>query len=182
MCWYRPVVLSSAVTVAAFSLLAAGCGGGNSPGVAGIPSSTTGVTTTQQSGPVAFARCMRANDVPGFPDPNASGEFDGAKVKHVDASGSQVRAAQSKCNYLLPSGVPIEPGYVITRADEVDYLKGAACMRRHGFPGFPDPTFQNSNIQLNIPSSIDQDSSQFKGAAAICQKLIPTGLPYSGSS
>ena len=52
-------------------------------------------------------------------------------------------------------------------------------MRSHGFPDFPDPTFQNNNVQTNIPSSINQDSSQFKSAATICTKLIPAGLPYS---
>jgi hypothetical protein len=55
-------------------------------------------------------------------------------------------------------------------------------MRSHGFPDFPDPTFPNNNVQTNIPSSIEQDSSQFRSAAATCTKLIPTGLPYSKSS
>ena len=55
-------------------------------------------------------------------------------------------------------------------------------MRSHGFPDFPDPTFQNDNVQTNIPSSIDQDSSPFKSAAETCTKLIPAGLPYSKPS
>ena len=177
----RPRILASALAVAACSLLVAGCGGG-SPGVANIASSTTAATTTSQSGPVAFAHCMRSHGVPTFPDPNANGEFDGSKLKRAGVSPSQVRAAQSSCNYLLPNGVPLAPRYTITLADQIDYLKGAACMRRQGFPDFPDPTFQNSDVQLNIPASINQDSPQFKRAATTCQKLIPRGLPYSGSS
>ena len=55
-------------------------------------------------------------------------------------------------------------------------------MRSHGFPDFPDPTFGNNSVETNIPSSIDQDSSPFKSAAAICTRLIPAGLPYSRSS
>ncbi len=54
-------------------------------------------------------------------------------------------------------------------------------MRSHGYPDFPDPTFQNNSVQANVPSSIDQDSARFKSVAGICTKLIPAGLPYSGS-
>lgn len=177
----RTLTLASALAVAAYSLLVAGCGGG-APGVANIASSTSAATTTPPSGPIPFAHCMRSHGVPTFPDPNANGEFDGSQLKRVGVSASQVRAAQGSCNYLLPNGVPLAPPYTITRADQIDYLKGAACMRRHGFPDFPDPTFQNNDVQLNIPASINQNSPQFKNAATTCQKLIPRGLPYSGSS
>jgi hypothetical protein len=177
----RPLILASALAAAAYSLLLAGCGG-HSPGVANIASSTTAATTTPRSGPVAFAHCMRSHGVPAFPDPNANGEFDGSQLKRPGVSASQVRAAQSACNYLLPNGIPVAPPYTITRADQIDYLKGAACMRRHGFPDFPDPTFQNNDVQLNVPASIDQNSPQFKSAATTCQRLIPKGLPYSGTS
>jgi hypothetical protein len=74
-----------------------------------------------------------------------------------------------------PSGQPITP------ADQADYLKAATCMRSHGVPDFPDPTFQNNNVTFNIPPNIDPNSSQAKSAAAICVKLIPPGLPYSNS-
>jgi hypothetical protein len=177
----RPVILASALAVVAYSLLAAGCGGG-SPVVANIASSTTAATTPPQSGPVAFAHCMRSHGVPAFPDPTAKGEFDGSQLKRVGVSASVVRAAQSSCNYLLPNGIPLARPYTITRADEIDYLKGAACMRRHGFPDFPDPTFQDNDVHLTIPASMNQNSPQFKTAATTCQKLIPRGLPYSGSS
>ena len=78
--------------------------------------------------------------------------------------------------------LPSRQGYTITPADRTDYLEAAACMRSHGFPDFPDPAFQNNNVQLNIPSSIDTNSARFKSAAATCTKLIPAGLPYSKSS
>jgi hypothetical protein len=67
----------------------------------------------------------------------------------------------------------------ITPADRLDYVKGAACMRSHGFPDFPDPTFGNNTVTFNIPPNIDPNSSQAKRAEAICAKLIPPGLPYS---
>ncbi|MGH2881541.1 MAG: hypothetical protein ACRDPA_02360, partial [Solirubrobacteraceae bacterium] len=121
--------------------------------------------------------------VPGFPDPDSSGAFDGPTLKQVGArvGGPQVRAANSDCLHLLPSGVVPLAGNTVTPTEQADYLKGAACMRRHGFPGFPDPTFKDNTVDLNVPSSIDTSSPQFKRAAATCQKLIPEGLPYSGS-
>jgi hypothetical protein len=67
----------------------------------------------------------------------------------------------------------------ITPADQTDYLKAAACMRSHGVPDFPDPTFQNNTVTFNIPPNIDPNSSQAKTAETSCAKLIPPGLPYS---
>jgi hypothetical protein len=67
----------------------------------------------------------------------------------------------------------------ITPADQAAYLKAAACMRSHGVPDFPDPTFANNTVAFNIPPNIDPNSSQAKTAEATCVKLIPPGLPYS---
>lgn len=67
----------------------------------------------------------------------------------------------------------------ITPADRRDYVKAAACIRSHGFPDFPDPTFGNNTVTFNIPPNIDPNSSQAQRAEAICAKLIPPGLPYS---
>jgi hypothetical protein len=72
-------------------------------------------------------------------------------------------------------------GPTITPAEQADYLRAAACIRSHGVPEFPDPTFQNGHVRFNIPSSIDRNSSQVKSAQAICVKLIPAGLPYSNT-
>ena len=178
----RPLMLASAVAVAAFSLLSAGCGGRGSSGVSNVASSTTAANEL-----VAYSACMRSNGVPNFPDPESGGGL--AKEAVVSAlqevGNSRAEAAQNACRHLLPAGGSLsgkasQP--VVTAREQQDYLKAAACMRAHGLPDFPDPTFQNDNVQTNIPSSIDQDSSQFRTAAAICTRLIPAGLPYSRSS
>jgi hypothetical protein len=67
----------------------------------------------------------------------------------------------------------------IPRADRVHYLEAAACMRRHGLPNFPDPVFQNGNVEFDIPPGIDMSSPTVRPAISTCQKLIPAGLPYS---
>jgi hypothetical protein len=119
--------------------------------------------------------------LPNWPDPTSGGVFDKSKLRQTGYSVSQVRSVEvGACRHLLPSGPPQGP--TITAADRTDYLKAAACMRSHGYPDFPDPTFQNNAVQANIPSSINQDSPPFKSAAATCTKLIPQGLPYSSSN
>jgi hypothetical protein len=80
-------------------------------------------------------------------------------------------------NTQTPDTQTTEP--TITPAEQADYLRAAACMRSHGVPDFPDPTFQNGHVRFDIPSSIDTSSPQAKSAQATCVKLIPAGLPYS---
>ena len=170
----RPLILVSVIAGAAFSLLAAGCGGGGSPGIASVGSSTTAATTT---GALAFARCLRSHGLPGWPDPTSAGVFDKSKLRQLGYSVSRVRAVEEgPCNHLLGAA---STGPTITLADRADYLDAAACMRSHGLPDFPDPTFGGNGVQTNIPPSIDQDASSFRSAAATCTKLIPAGLPYS---
>jgi hypothetical protein len=167
------------VAIAVLALLAAGCGGGGSPGAASGTSSTTTATTSTQDGALAFARCLRSHGLPKWPDPTNGGAFDKSKLQQTGYSISQVRAVEDgPCKHLQPAS-PAAP--TITAADRADYLKAAECMRSHGVPNFPDPRFQDGNVQTNIPSSIDQDASQFRSAATVCTKLIPAGLPYSSS-
>jgi hypothetical protein len=187
-----PLILSSAVAVVAFASLAVGCGGGGAAGVASVSSSaapTAGspaATTTVQygstgasAGALAFARCMRSHGIPNWPDPGSNGAFDKTKLRQLRISPSRVRAIEERsCNYDFENGGRRQRP-TITAADRTDYLEAAACMRRHEFPDFPDPTFQNNDVNLDIPSSINTDSPQFKSAARTCTKLIPAGLPYS---
>ncbi len=124
---------------------------------------------------------MRSHGELNFPDPTSSGVFDGSKLKQLGARGqlrsvSQLRAAQRECNHLLPNGVPLAV-QTITPAEQADYLRAAACMRSHGFPGFPDPAFHNGGVSVNIRSTINQNSAQFRSAASTCARLIPRGLP-----
>jgi hypothetical protein len=184
----RPITLASAIAAAAFALLAAGCGGGSSPGVANVASSTTTTVSpsasggTQATGLVAFASCMRSHGVPNFPDPASNGGIPKQPVVSAfqAVSIAQAKAAQEACNHLLPAGgLSGRPVQTITPQDRQDYLEAAACMRSHGFHNFPDPKFQNDSAQVNIPSSINQNSSRFTRAATTCTKLIPAGLPGS---
>jgi len=77
------------------------------------------------------------------------------------------------------NGVQGTQNPTITPAERPDYFKAAACIRSHGFPDFPNPTFGKNTVTFNIPPNIDPNSPQAKTAKAICVKLIPPGLPYS---
>lgn len=181
--------------------LLTGCGGasGNpSAKTAGSARQTGASTTTSAStsGPeappspaqlhqdeLAFARCMRANGVPSFPDPAGGGGF--VVGTGVDLSSPAVRAAQARCQRLLPGGGPPGPGrqthpsaQTLTRFRTI-----AQCMRSHGVPDFPDPlTSVPSNpfgsgagvisdieeVIFVFPSTIDQSAPAFTHAAAVC--------------
>jgi hypothetical protein len=187
-----PLILTTATAVAAVSLLGAGCGGGSSA-VANVASTTTtaappatGATTTIEYGTsganaeaLSFARCMRSHGIANWPDPESNGAFDKSKLRQLDVSPSRVRSIEEQSCKAFFQNAGSGQGYTITGADRTDYLKAAACMRRHGFADFPDPTFPGNGVELQIPSSIDTNASVFKRAAETCTKLIPAGLPYT---
>ncbi len=176
-------------------VLAAGCGGGSSGnGVAslGTTTTTTGPSPGQSATPasayataLAFVSCMRTHGEPNMPEPSTSKNGPHVQLSinfnGIDPNSPQFAAANNACKHLLPNkGVP-SAGTTLTAADRADYLKAVVCMRAHGFPEFPDPTFQNNNVTFQSRSPIDANSPEYKGALAICQKLIPAGLPYSSS-
>ena len=156
----RPLILASVVAVGAFALLAAGCGGGGSAGVASVASSTTTATTpaTTENGLVAFSRCMRANGVPSFPDPQrlAGGSLK-LTIVRAGAGAPHFQTAMSACNHLLPNrgSAPQETAQQ-TRTRLADELSFARCMRSHGVARFPDPTAQGElSVEMVQAQGID---------------------------
>jgi hypothetical protein len=125
---------------------------------------------------------MRTHGVPNMPDPTFNGRHATLAItpsSGVDPSSPQFAAASNACKHLVFKGGASE-GPTITPADQADYLQAVACMRSHGFPGFPDPVFQNNNVTFSAAGSrIDTNSPQYKRALTTCQKLVPAGLPDS---
>jgi hypothetical protein len=158
----RPPILASVVSVAALSLLAAGCGGGGPSGVASLASTTTGATTTQ-TGPLAFSNCMRTNGMPNFPDPQ---HFVGGNVKltlhQFGASSPQFQAAINACNYLLPTNGG-------SGSQEAAQQLRTRRMRSHGVARFPDPTVQGElPVEMVQAEGIDVHSPAFLHAVQVC--------------
>jgi len=166
------------IATTALALLAAACSG--SPSSTGSPPSngTGGASSAFVSHELAFARCVRGHGVPNFPDPQPSsnGKFPGSSAQQLGVSDSVLRAASRACQNLLPAGQA-----PLTAHEQQDYLQAAACMRSYGIANFPDPAFSGGGVRFPIPSSIDTRSERFTQARQTCARLIPTGLPYSGS-
>jgi len=153
-----PRVGALVVALAAMALLTAACGGG-SPGAAG--SSGAGQGRLAQA--LAFAHCMRSHGAPDYPDPNSSGVFmvNPSNNSRFDAPQS-TRAA---CAHLLPSkGKTLSPAQ--QAAQQSRALAFDACMRRHGFPQFPDGW--SGNVGQLISAGIDPHSTQLNAAFTKC--------------
>jgi hypothetical protein len=176
-------VLASVVAMAAFSLLAAGCGSGSSsPSVASITTATTSTTTTTsagttspQAGAVAYAECVRSHGVPGWPDPTSDGHFDKAKLRLL-GNGPRLRSATLACGHLLPpetgGGPTLSPQTRL--ADERSF---AACMRSHGVTRFPDPNAQAElTIEMVQAQGIDIRSPQVLRVVQTCLPASHGGL------
>jgi hypothetical protein len=164
----RPLILTSVVPVAAFSLLAAGCGGAGSPRVANVATSTTAATTTPtQNGLLAFSQCMRSNGMPNFPDPQ---RFVGGNVKLTIHQLAPSQAALSACNHLLPTNGSGQPETAQQQRTQLaDALSFASCVRSHGVSRFPDPTAQGQlTVEMVQAQGIDLHSPVVLHAVQAC--------------
>jgi hypothetical protein len=158
------------IGAAGVPLLAAACGSPSSH-VAQLGSTTTRTQNTYADAALAFSHCMRSHGVPNFPDPDSQGNF---PVFQTGVSKQTSMAADEGCKHLLPrrgnTGTPQQ------RLEKVVFaLKVARCVRRHGFPTFPDP----SGSSQASPPGIDLNSPQFQTAETACEKQVrkALGLP-----
>jgi hypothetical protein len=180
--------------VAGVALLAAGCGGGaGSPPVASLgttPSSSgtaggssvfavppggagIGGSISRQVGMAAgvrFTTCMRSHGVPSFPDPDSQGVITLTVSASLDPSAPVFRRAAADCQHLLP------PGKTLSEAQQQQMksrlLAFAACMRAHGVPHYPDPTFGSGGMVsqgFGRGDGVDPTSPTFQAAQKACQ-------------
>ncbi len=165
-------------------LSAAACGSGSTtPNVANLGSTASGAATGATSGTSLekFSACMRSHGVPAFPDPINNGQSLRVRVgpgTPVDPSSPQYQNAVAACGSLAP-GFGGPQAQQITPADNLDYLKAAACVRAHGVADFPDPTITDGHVKFVMPAGLNANTPRIQAAIAICRKLIPAGLPYS---
>ena len=162
--WLRRA--AALATMACMALLATACGGGSSPAA-----SATGGSTRAQAA-LAYARCMRSQGVPDFPDPDGNGNFN----LPSSSVSSQETAANHGCNHLLNVGTPLNAAQ--TEHTLRQLVKYAQCMRAHGVPNFPDP--QTTSGGIGVPGgftfptagrNLDQRSPQYQAASRACQSL-----------
>jgi hypothetical protein len=160
-----PVVMAAAA--ATIVLLTAACGGGQV---------TAAATPVQQA--LAYARCMRSNGEPGFPDPDSEGLF--RNLGPVDIRSSRYLSAAKACGHLLPDyhASAAQQRQALSRQ-----LRYAACMRSHGFPDTRDPVqLPDGNIEGAGPrgsagSAGATDSPRFASAQHACLPLLAGARP-----
>ncbi|HTW42759.1 MAG TPA: hypothetical protein VMD79_10640 [Solirubrobacteraceae bacterium] len=168
---------------------------GSSTGAGGSPSSSGGSTgssgssggSTASSGgspgsqAVAFVACMRAHGVANFPEPRISTHGDevsvAVAVTPAITGNPRFKPAQRACMHLLPEGGPGGgANQQISPREQSQYLKAAACIRAHGIPKFPDPTFSGGGVHVSQTPGFNPHSPQVRAAEEACQSLIPGGL------
>src|ERR1700735_1872015 len=161
-------------------------GAGGSP-TRGGPASSPGAGGSANAPLVAFSRSVRSHRVANFPDPQAgasNAKFPSAQQLRV--SSSQLSAAETACQRLLPVGVDDQ----FPQAEVPLLLRGmlpfSSCMRSHGVPNFPDPAVDSEGrpifpLSTHGISLAYSHSQQFSAAVAKCQNLAPRqlgGIPF----
>jgi hypothetical protein len=156
-----------ALALATVALFVAGCG-----------SSSTGATgrhagAAPDSQALAWARCMRSHGVPDMPDPGAtrpSGPVSTylgiALPPSISPQSPAFESANHICQSVLSSGAAAKPP--ITESVKRAAIANAECMREHGVPNFPDPTFPPGGGIAQ--SGFDPQSPAFEQAARACKQ------------
>ena len=166
-----------AVALACGAVLLAACGGSSGgPPVAGSGSSSTASSSSKgsQANPLKYAACMRSHGLPSFPDPDSSGGF--AMPQNIDPNSPRYLAAANACKAYAGPGLNLSPA----RQEKIEAagLKFAQCMRSHGVPNYPDPTFNFSGggvSQKSGGSGLDPNSPTLQAAQKTCQSIRAGG-------
>jgi hypothetical protein len=156
-------------------LVALACGGTLAACGSSAPRTSASGAYGAKSSPAALSKCMRANGLSGFPDPVAGPGGVGLPLS-VNADGSltadgqtfagpALKSAERACReYLPPAGGP-PPQMAASQRRRA--LAFARCMRAHGVPSFPDPSFSGTG-RAQLPAAVDPQSPAFRSAARVC--------------
>ena len=162
--------------------------------VVGAGATTQSKSPTSADPQLEFARCMRANGVSNFPDPQPGGAERFAIPTGTSSGAPAFRAAQAKCQRYLGGGGLALPGSTTHPSAQTlaKLLRIARCMRQHGVPQFPDPTntvpsdpsadgirevTDFDGAILLFPATIDMQAPAYRQALAACG-APPLGLPH----
>lgn len=165
--------MTARVALTSLALLAAGCGAGSS--------SNPPATSTQETGAVAFSRCMRSHGVSSFPDPASNGQIPKVALLQLGVSGARFQAAQNACAHLFPNGPGSQPTQAALQQSWNDFRSFARCMRSHGVTNWPDPTRYPPHPErpfFDLQSvGIDANSPQLSTEIHACLPLLHGNNP-----
>jgi len=176
----RPSCLWAAAAVA-LGVTLAGCGGGPTSPTAAIAGSQPTTTAAPAGGSsssgasplaqaVAYSQCIRSHGVPNFPDPvqTPSGHY-GYRTAGIDPNSAAFQGALQACK-ALPSPWNTT-GQQLSPAQQQAWLTWAQCIRAHGVPDFPDPTFSGMEVH---DAGIGSSSPQLQSAMDACKSQRPS--------
>ena len=122
---------------------------------------------------------MRNHGVTGFPDPSTtetpnSFGIDGYNFDlptNMDTQSPAYESAATLCGKQNDVGAGNGGSHGIPEAAKLAALKHAECMRAHGVPNYPDPTFSAGGVSQSSggPSSINPQAPAFQQAQKICE-------------
>jgi hypothetical protein len=167
-------LLAAALAVCSAALAA--CGSSSKPSSSSTPSGS-GSALPQA---VTFAQCMRSNGVTNWPDPSSNGRSQA--LNQIDPNSPTFQTAYEACRKDLTSGGPGPPA---PSAAQLRFaLAFARCVRKHGFPQFPDPlttygpgfTLGRGEYFPNIGTN-ELQSPAFTQAAKACGMQLPSSVP-----
>lgn len=151
-------------------LLAGGC----AAALAACGSSGAGGTQgASANSALAAAQCMRAHQVPNFPDPGADGGLSivfspggGVDVNGIHFAGPAFTSAAKTCQFH--AGAPPGP---VTESQRRKLLAFARCMRHHGFPDWADPTFPAGGGIMGGGGPYNKNTPGLQHGATICNRI-----------
>lgn len=151
------------------TVLLAACGAGAGAG--------TGTGTADNhaaySAALRFSGCMRSHGVPDFPDPGAGGRIGipAAPSPDLNKASPAFQAAARACSRY--GGGPGGPPRALSPAQRRRLIAFSQCMRTHGVPNFPDPTFPGSGgAVIGVPQQVAPASPAFQRAAHACGRPL----------
>ena len=166
---FRPSHLWAAAAVA-LGVIVAGCSGGSTAPTAASTgtSGSSGSSTLAEA--VAYSQCIRNHGVSNFPDPvqTPDGGY-GYRTRGIDPNSASFQEALQACR-SLPSPWT-STGQQLSPAQQQAWLNWAKCIRAHGVPAFPDPTFSGNEVHA---SGIDSSSPQQQSAMDACKSQRPS--------
>jgi hypothetical protein len=134
--------------------------------------------TASSNSQLVLSECMRAHGVPNFPDPTVGPGGEGMSVSQslgsstvtidgVSFSGPAFESAEKTCK--LFGGGTAPPA--ISESQKLALFHFARCMRAHGVPNYPDPTFPSGGgtAQPSVPG-LNRNSPAVEHAAGVCNK------------
>ena len=119
--------------------------------------------STSYSQVIKYADCMRSHGVPNFPDP-LDGGFP-LRTSGINLQSPAFLSALHACASQRPGGSSQPPP--ISAAQQAGMIANARCIREHGVPNFPDPTFGPGGEGAGVAFG-DASSPAFQKAVKAC--------------